>query len=288
MGSNCGDDKTKTVGVLFCGPSTLDAPSIEQKCDGADNTFCISAWASVGSIKHDLCCEKNHNDGFMCKGEARGTNCELEWAHAMLDWKLQEELPKMHNIKAVTIFPYRWKYFFNGSDKTSYGPNSDETNWWKGMLPAGDVITGYDVEYWYDLHNYNFLRQYISRDEFEGTQLCSGEEDIFELDRKNPLRVPFSLFAECAQYFPNLFPQGMWIRAVHVCKKTIGDFSKTLVTPQGKIDSVGNKITPSANLKAKKVTRAGCNKVSSVSSPSTVGAEGALNKYSTGTDGCAQ
>jgi len=49
-----------------------------------------------------------------------------------------------------------------------------------------------------------------------------------------------------------------------------------------------NKITPAVKSKAKKVTRAGCNKGSSVTSPSIGGAQGALKKYGTGTDGCAQ
>jgi hypothetical protein len=63
---------------------------------------------------------------------------------------------------------------------------------------------------------------------------------------------------------------------------------KTSVNPQGKTDTVGNKNTPTAKPKVKKVTRTECNKSSSVTSTSTGGAQGALNKFGTSTDGCSQ
>ena len=51
---------------------------------------------------------------------------------------------------------------------------------------------------------------------------------------------------------------------------------------------VGNQTTPTANSEAKKGTRAGCNMGSSVALPSIGGAQGALKKFGTGTDGCTQ
>ena len=48
-----------------------------------------------------------------------------------------------------------------------------------------------------------------------------------------------------------------------------------------------NKIVPAAKSKPKEESRAGCNKASSVLSPSIGGAQGALKKFGTGTDGCA-
>lgn len=58
--------------------------------------------------------------------------------------------------------------------------------------------------------------------------------------------------------------------------------------PQGKINTIENKIIPAAKSKIKKDASIRCNKGSLVSSPSTGSAEGAINRYGTGTDGCTK
>ena len=198
MGSNCSDDNIHTNFVRACGPSTLSIPEIQQ----IDNIFYIKALASVGSLKHDLCCRNHNGVGFMCNGEPKEKNCELEWAHSMLDWKLQDEFSKMDGIKAVTLFDHNWKYIF---EKTSNGSTSISTEWWKGMLPDGDVVIGYDFVGGDPRQQGS---QYISGDEIEGTALCTGEEEVFKFDRNQLLlKVDKPIFYQCAKYFPsNLFP----------------------------------------------------------------------------------
>jgi hypothetical protein len=60
------------------------------------------------------------------------------------------------------------------------------------------------------------------------------------------------------------------------------------INPTVAKDNNVKQVAPKTVSKAKKVTRAGCNKSSSVLSPSNGGAQGALKKYGNGTDGCAQ
>ena len=53
-------------------------------------------------------------------------------------------------------------------------------------------------------------------------------------------------------------------------------------------DNKAKQAAPKTSSKVKKVTRAGCSKGTSISSPSTGGAQEALKKYGAGADGCAQ
>jgi len=78
------------------------------------------------------------------------------------------------------------------------------------------------------------------------------------------------------------------ITTIWVCSIIDLSWPKTLVNPHGKIDTVEKKIVPAAKSKPKEESHAGCNKGSSVLSPSTGGAQGALKKYGSGTNGCAQ
>jgi hypothetical protein len=175
------------------------------------------------------------------------------WQRAVIDYRVWRDYSFKLPDKTIALFKLIWKYL--PGDKPSYGKGE----WWVGLASDGAIV-GYGYGYGYGGEGYNGFKYNPNEDDI----YCSGQVK----------RIPITSLP-----FPRItFPENsLEIKEVYVCTKT------NVVK-----DNKAKQAAPKSNLKAKKVTRAGCNKGSSVTSPSTGGAQGALKKFGTGTDGCAQ
>ena len=252
LGSGCSDsdiiNKTATTRytVVPC-----DHPENEQ--------ICIKSQMSVGSIRHDRCCESTPSLHF-CSGPIAQFSkkdvvaslykeaCEKEWEQAFDD----------SFDRKRAMFDYIWKYQPAGNR-----PSEGRPGWWIGLAPAGVVV---------------------SREESEPGPT---EKAICKSREVEPVKTLVQLPVNATYIRGNTIEKTTsWVCSANKSDQKIN--KPPLVNPQGKIDTVGKKITPAVKSKAKKDTLVGCNKGSSVLSPSIGGKQGALKKYGTGTDGCAQ
>ena len=206
---------------------------------------------SVGAIRHDLCCESTPSLHW-CDGFS--SELKKDAVTHLIKEACEKEWEQAWDDKfdqsGRAMFDFTWKYNPAGNR-----PSEGTHGWWIGLAPAGVIV---------------------SREE---NQPDPTEKAICQSRDVEPVKTQITIKGIHTE-------TTIWVCSANKPDKKID--KSPLVNPQEKIDTVGNKITPAANSKAKEATRAGCNKGSSVLSPSIGGAQGALKKFGAGTDGCAQ
>jgi len=246
-------------------------------CNEVREQICINSQMSVGAILHDKCCSKNL-DGLGCRGnykpDLNTSGCEKEWGQAIMD-KLNGNL-----------FDHKWIYRWIDPTNEKDTASEDIEDWWKKIADPGTIISygeeEPDKETVQKICKSEKAEPRTSQIKFPGSYSGSTPAAIIGTKEKTIRIDPTT-----QGYLDVIATLRLNETTIWVCSAII-EWPKPLVSPQGKIDTFGKKITPAAKSKAKKDTRAGCNKSSNVFSPSTGGAEGELKKYGTGTDGCAQ
>ncbi len=219
--------------------------------------ICIKSSMSGGAIKHDRCCGEDHPRGQWCDGFKSAqpiplvtSDCEKEFHQAEND--------KLGGF----FFEHTWIYPPEKTeDPASKGIKKE---WWKKIAPPGTVI---------------------SYEEKEPDQI---DQAICQSEKAESLKTLIEVQNPVGGYANSSPITTIWVCSGNKPKPGEKIDWPTLVTPQGKINTVGNKIVPAVKSKAKKDTPAGCNKDPNVLSPSTGSAEEALKKYDTGANGCAE
>ena len=108
-------------------------PSVRYPCDGDENTVCVTSGMTIGSIKHDICCdteEAQGRTGHFCHPTKPATVgkdvCEPAWDQAKKDWSNKK------------FFRHEWRYRI-GENSTG-----DSAEWWRNIVPEGVRVTQSD------------------------------------------------------------------------------------------------------------------------------------------------
>ena len=144
LGAGCNDKPTTNFAATA-------AVTVSIACRGKPDQVCVSSSMSVGSIKHDRCCQERQEQGkppgFWCDDRSDKedpTVCTAEWAQAQFDSKVAE-LPIFDLVRpsfANARFKHLWVYPPDGSDKPSLG----KEGWWQRLAGHGVIMSYSDSQ----------------------------------------------------------------------------------------------------------------------------------------------
>lgn len=127
LGRGCGGPEDPLI--------TRNPTRVVFPCEGNSQLLCVTSNMSMGSIKHDLCCDAQTSqgkDGWMCWGgrdkKREGNACKAEWDQALSD------------VAQAARFRHTWRYLVGDASST------DPHNWWFGVAPDGTKVGQHDPE----------------------------------------------------------------------------------------------------------------------------------------------
>jgi hypothetical protein len=175
---------------------------------------------------------------------------------------------------------------------TLASPMGQEKFWpWIGQLyPSLNIPSSGKILPPNELHIGKWLNAYAKEDLIGGRIGVPGVINIFEnVPDAKPWAVEDSINHRVEAHSAPYSNPSIYKRVIDHLKASYSSVSGQVRNDWPlKSETKYQKAASTANSKAKKDTRAGCNKGSSVLSPSIGGAQGALKKFGTGTDGCIQ